>query len=250
MTQPTQLSALFSTTLRIFVVRMQDLFVISVLASMLMALLGWLLFNVFLSDGAELIQFSQDTDGNVMDVEIDGGILAAMLVLVVVVMALWVIPVTLIADGELRGQPVDLITSLFAIPAMFPRVGLVQMAWTLLIFLGWLMFFIPGIYVFVRYWVVSVTAILEGRGDFQAFSRASDLTVGFRLNFAGILIIGGAALFMTHVIVMGILQSLGFSNAFVAFTASLLTQFIFTTGLFIFQTVSYHAGLAQNDGAV
>ena len=250
MTQPTQMSALFSSTLRIFAIRFQDLLVISVLASVLMALLGWVLFNVILSDGAEMIQFSQDADGYVSDVAIDGVILGAMLVLVVLVMALWVIPVTLIADGEIRGHPVDLITSLLAIPALFPRVGLVQMAWTLLIFLGWMMFFVPGIYAFARYWVVTVTAILEGRGDFQAFSRASDLTVGFRLNFAGILIIGGAALFMTHIILLGILESLGFSNLFVAFTASLMTQFIFTTGLFVFQTVSYHAALTRTGGSV
>ena len=55
---------------------------------------------------------------------------------------------------------------------------------------------------------------------------------------------------MTHIILLGILESVGFSDLFVAFTASMMTQFIFTTGLFVFQTVSYHAALTQNGGNV
>jgi hypothetical protein len=243
------MSALFSSTLRTCIERFQDLAVISILASVLMALVGWVLFNVVLSDGAQLIQFVQDADGNVEDASIDGAILGTLLVLVVLVLSLWVIPVTLIADGEIRGRPLDLISALLAIPSLFPRIALVQMAWALLVFLGWMLFVIPGIYAFVRYWVVTVTAILEGRGDFRAFSRASEITAGFRLNFAGILIVGGVALFMTHIILLGIFETVGFSNLFVAFTASLITQFIFTTGLFVFQTVSYHARIAKNGTA-
>ena len=114
-------------------------------------------------------------------------------------------------------------------------------------FLGSAMFFLPGIFAFVLFWVIGAVAVLEGRGEMDAFIRAGRLTAGLRWTFVGILVPGLIASAMFQLVVIGIVSGLGLSPTFTLIVSGIATHAVFTNGLIIAQTISYHAGVARND---
>lgn len=240
---------LLRMTTGVFFGRFQDLLVISILATAISSGLGWLSLEMLLGEEEMLISYTLNPDGQPESMSVNGGALVALLIVTGLSLAIWVIPVSLITLGELTGGRIDLITALAAIPARVGRVFLVQMAWSLAIFLGMVLFFIPGIYVMVRFWTVPVVAAIEGLGEFRAFARAAELSEGSRLAYVMILIPGVGAMFVLGPTLSGMVSSLGFSELFTALMSSLVLQMVFTTGLFVLQTVSYHQSAAASAGA-
>jgi hypothetical protein len=241
---------LLRITTGVFFARFQDLLVISILATAISSGLQWLSLETLLGEEEKLISYVLDADGQPESMSVNGAALVALLVVTGLSLAMWVIPVSLITIGELTGRPTDLITAMAAIPSRLGRVFLVQMAWSLAIFLGMVLFFIPGIYVMIRFWVVPVVAVIEGLGEFRAFVRAGELTEGSRVAYLMILIPGVGAMFLLGPIVTGLFSSLGFTALFTALMGSLVLQLVFTTGLFVLQTVSYHQSVAAPGGVV
>jgi hypothetical protein len=92
---------------------------------------------------------------------------------------------------DLRGQPAsagDAITRGFS--TLVPVI-LAALAYSILLAIGFVLLFVPGIIIMVALWVYMPAIVVEKRGVGGAFSRSRELTKGRRWTVFGLLIVVG-----------------------------------------------------------
>jgi uncharacterized membrane protein len=86
----------------------------------------------------------------------------------------------------MRGRPIDLAQSArIGLRRFFPIVGL-AISMTVLIFLGSLLLVVPGLILFVMWFVATPACVVEGLGPFRSMGRSRELTKGHRWKVFGL----------------------------------------------------------------
>jgi len=87
----------------------------------------------------------------------------------------------------MRGQPVNLGESIrIGLRRFFPVVG-VAISVSILAFLACMLFLIPGLILFVAWFVAAPACVVEGRGVFASMARSAQLTRGLRWKIFGLM---------------------------------------------------------------
>jgi hypothetical protein len=86
----------------------------------------------------------------------------------------------------MRGQPIDLAQSArIGLRRFFPIVGL-AISMTILIFLASILLVVPGLILFVMWFVATPACVVEGLGPFRSMGRSRELTKGHRWKVLGL----------------------------------------------------------------
>ena len=147
---------------------------------------------------------------------------------------------------DLRGQPAsvgDAITRGFS---LLVPVILAALAYSILLTIGFVLLFVPGIVIMVALWVYMPAIVVEKRGVGGAFSRSRELTKGRRWSIFGVLIVVGVMYWIASWII-GFVFGLAFGLGGV-FWASQLAKILLTLFAAVLTAVGYYYLRADKEG--
>ncbi len=148
---------------------------------------------------------------------------------------------------DLRGQKAAFGDCLVRGFAVMPPVLIAAILASIGIMLGSLLFVIPGIILFLMWWVFIPVLVIEGVGIGEAFGRSRDLTRGHRWGILGLLIVVGIAQSIVESgvgLVDPLLGQLGVE------ILNMLVMFFFTTFASVMVAVGYYYLRAEKEGVI
>jgi hypothetical protein len=103
------------------------------------------------------------------------------------------------------------ITAAEALRAVWARIGtvlLITFAYGLLVGIGTILLFVPGIYFAAKYFASMAAAIVEGRSTSPAMERSAALTDGSKMRIVGIFLVTLIVYFLLNMTIVGVAAAL------------------------------------------
>ncbi len=149
---------------------------------------------------------------------------------------------------SLRGNAdIDLKTMFMRSLGIVPRIVLVSLVASLIIFAGTLLLIIPGIILALVLYVAIPVSVMEGGGIGKALKRSSDLTDGYKGQlFLVSLAIIVPVIIVSFVVVFTMVS--GFDPLFAGILEFVINQFLLTGFLAACAAVAYHDLRILKDG--
>lgn len=142
-----------------------------------------------------------------------------------------------VVDALVHGRPVLLGAEL---QRALRRLGAGAVAYLVKIFvivLWFMLFFIPAIWAFARYWAVFPAMAIEGRGPFAAIGRSKQLARGNNLRIIGVagfpIVVGMIVILVTQQLALGMLGMRG-ASVVSALVSVVITPFMAVPGLLLY----------------
>jgi hypothetical protein len=123
----------------------------------------------------------------------------------------------------MRGRPIDLAESArIGLRRFFPIVGL-AISVTFLIFLASILLVVPGLMLFVMWFVATPACVVEGLGPFRSMGRSRQLTKGHRWKVFGLQLLILIPAIVVGAIVGAVILAVSGAGGFLAMTTALST---------------------------
>lgn len=165
----------------------------------------------------------------------------ARLVVLLLVFGCWATMFVHVVDDLIRGRGATLGDALRrAIPRTLPATGLYFTKY-LVIVLWCMLFLLPGIWAFARYFAVFPAFAIEGLGPFAAIARSKQLARGNNLRVIGVAGIPGLVVIVLTIIVQQVAIGMGASPRALglvgAVTTTVLYPFMTLPAIFLYYDI-------------
>ena len=152
---------------------------------------------------------------------------AARMLLLLLVWGCWATTYVHLVDDLIHGRPATLGDALRrALPRTVPATGLYLLKY-LVIILWSMLFLLPGIWAFARYFAVFPAFVIEKLGVFGAIRRSKELARGNNLRVIGVAGIPGVLVMVLIVVIQQTATGMGASSRALAFIGAVASTVLY-----------------------